>query len=219
MASNTADNQVKIAGAVAQTYAAALWDLAVDANVVDDVADELSQVVDLLDAEPSLRAMFDSPAISAERRAASIEAIFKGRLSSLTYRFLRVLNDKERLGQLAGIRIAFDQRLKAERGEVDVDVYTAQPLSDAQKTAVADKVSASIGRKAVLTTHMDESMLGGLKLRIGDKLIDGSVATQLNKMKRRMIERGRQTVRADASRLLADEGQGPGAQGQGGTDG
>lgn len=201
MASHTADNPVKIAGAVAQTYAESLWDLAVEADAVDAVADELAQLVDLLDDQPDLRALFESPAIRADRRAASIEQIFKGQLSPLTYRFLQVLNRKGRLGQLPAIRLAFDQRLKQERGEVDVDVYTAQALSDSQKAAVADRVTAGIGRKAVLTTHLDESMIGGLKLRIGDKLIDGSVATQLNKIKRRMIARGRQAAR----QVMSDE--------------
>jgi F-type H+-transporting ATPase subunit delta len=207
MASNTSDNPVKIAGKVAQTYAESLWDLAVEADVVDEVAEELAQIVSLVEEQPQLRAMFDSPSIKAERRARSIKAIFEGKVSSLTYRFLQVVNDKGRLDQLPGIRIAFDQRLKAERGEVDVDVYTAQPLSDSQKASVASKVSASIGRNAVVTAHLDESMLGGLKLRIGDKLIDGSVATQLNKMKRKMIARGRERVRADASALLEENEQ------------
>ena len=204
MASNTSDNPVKFAGKVAQTYAESLWDLAVEADVVDEVADELAQSVRLIDDQPQLRAMFDSPAINADRRARSIKAIFEGKVSSLTYRFLQVANDKGRLDQLAGVQIAFDQRLKDERGEVDVDLYTAQPLSDAQKASVAAKVSASIGRQAVVTAHLDESMLGGLKLRIGDKLIDGSVATQLNKMKRKMISRGRERVRADATALLEE---------------
>jgi len=204
MASNTSDNPVKMAGVVAQTYAESLWDLAVEADVVDEVAGELTDLVGLLDDQPQLRAMLESPAIKADRRRQTIASIFQGKVSSLTYRFLQVLNVKSRLDHLSGIQIAFDQRLKAERGEVDVDVYTAQPLSDSQKAAVTAKVSASIGRKAVLSAHLDESMLGGLKLRIGDKLIDGSVATQLNKMKRRMIARGRERVRADASALLTE---------------
>lgn len=205
MRQSTADNQVKVVGALAQVYADALWDLAAEAGAIDATAAELGQLVDLLDEQPKLRAMFESPAIQAERRRASIASIFKGRLSDLVYRFLQVLNQKSRLGQLPVIRVAFDQRLKAERGEVDVDVYAAAPLTDAQVAAVAEQLGASLGRKAVVTVRVDETMIGGLKLRIGDRLIDGSVATQLSKLKRKMIARGREAVRSNPGGLLEQE--------------
>lgn len=210
MARSTADNQVKAAGAVAQTYARSLMELAEEAGgeVPAQIGDELGQLVGLLDEHPDLAALFANPGIHARRRARSIEAIFKGRLSDLLYRFLQVLNDKGRLGYLAAVRTAFDQMLKARRGEIDVDLYTAHPLEQSQIATIRERLSQSLGRTALVSSHVDPSLIGGLRIRIGDRLLDGSVATQLQQLNRQLKARGREAARRA-------QGQGPGAEGQG----
>ena len=207
MPESTADNPIQIAGALAETYAESLIDLAAEAGeqTVDDVADELNQLVALLREQPRLRAVLYSRSINVARRKASIEAIFQGRVSDLTYRFLQVLNDKGRLEQLPRIALAFGQLRKQRRGEVDVEVVTARDLDPAQLEKVRQSISQAIGKTAILSARTDPSMIGGLRVRIGDKLIDGSLATRLAHMKRQIIEQGRQTIRDSADRMLEAE--------------
>ena len=201
---NTADNPVKVIDAVSMVYARSLMELADEAGAVEDVADELTQLVDLIAATPDLSALLRNRAISAAARTRSIEAIFSGRVSDLTYRFLQVLNDKGRLGVLTTIHAAYVRLLKEKRGEVDVLVTSAQPLSDSQLQTVGQKVSAAIDGKAIVSANVDESIIGGLKLRIGDKQIDGSVATQLQNIKRDIIARGRESIRSNAATLMEE---------------
>lgn len=204
MPETTLDN-ADIAEAVDRTYAEALFELAESAGALDEAADELDQVVALCDAQPSLKALFDHKAITADRRARSIEQMFRGRISDLLYRFLQVVNEKNRLDRLPGIHIAFSARLKQAYGEVDVDLYTARPLDAAQLQGVTDRISAAIGRTAMLRQRVDEELLGGMKIRIGDKLIDGSVATRLRRMRQQLVARGQELIRGDADRLMDDE--------------
>ncbi len=203
---STADNPVQAAGAVAQVYARSAYNLAVQAggSAVPDLQDELNQVVDLMRDHPKLRTLLTDAAISAGHRAASIANLFRDRAGDLTYRLLQVLNDKDRLDQLPGIALAYAQIVKAERGEIDVEVYAAAPLAQGQIDRIADRIGAMVGRKAIVHPHVDESMIGGLKVRVGDQLIDASVVTQLRKLRERLLDRGRQAVRAGVDAIVEE---------------
>jgi len=203
MAQTTADSPARIIDAIARTYAQSLLDLAEEQGVIDEVADELGQLVELLDQE-SASQLLTSPAITVDDRAASLERVFKGQVSDLTYRFLQVLNEKRRIDHLRDVAWAFDALLKKKRGEVDVLVYAAQPLSEEQLRDVRQRLESALQATVHLATRVDESMIGGLKLRIGDKLVDGSVATQLQKLKRRLIASGRESIRTEGTRLLEE---------------
>ncbi len=207
MHETTADNPVQTANAVAQVYARSAFDLAseADGDMVNTLADELGQIVALMREDDDLHRLMTNPAINADRRGPSIEAIFKGQVSDLTYRLLQVLNRKQRLDHLPGVAAAYDQILKAERGEVDVDVYAATTLDAQQIDRIGQRIGQIIGRKALVRPHVEESMIGGLKLRVGDQLIDASVATQLRKLKQNMLESGREAVRSASGTLLEDD--------------
>lgn len=204
MTQSTSDNPVKRTSALARTYAQSLMELAQAAGpqVVDEVAAELADLVALLRDQPQLKALFDSPAINTAKRAASIEKLFASRVSDLTYRFLQVLNAKGRLDHLATIHAAFDRMLMDSRGEVEVELYTASAMPDAQIQAIAKRIGTALDCKAVVHSRVEPSMIGGLKLRIGDKLIDGSVATRLATLKRQMIDKGREAIRAGSRSML-----------------
>lgn len=195
------------ANAVAEMYARSLFELAEAAGdaALEEVGEELAQLAELVREQPDLRLILQDPAVPTRRRAESIERLFKGRVSDLTYRFLRVVNDKGRLDELLAVERAYADRLKARRGEFDVDVYSAQPLSDEQADRVAERIGALMGGKALLRRHVAPAILGGLKVRVGDKLIDGSIATRLRQMRRRLHERTREAVRQRGEAMLSDE--------------
>lgn len=202
MHENTADNPVKVIDAVSMTYARSLMELA--GGEAETIGHELDQLADLFGAEPRLAELFRNRSISAARRAHSIERMFKGRISELTYNFVQVVNDKGRLALLPAMAAAFGQLLKVQRGEVDVEVISARPLSAEQISAVSQQIAGAVGGKPVVTSRVDESIIGGLKLKVGSKLIDGSVATRLQRVKRDLIARGRESARANAHALLEE---------------
>lgn len=204
MHANTADNPVQVIDVVSMTYARSLMALAAPAGSEAEVGDELNQLAELYAAEPQLAALFRNRSISSTAKAASLQRMLQGKVSELTYNFVQVVNAKDRLVLLPAMAAAFGQLLKERRGEVDVEVTSARPLSATQLDAVRTQIAGAVGGTPVITPRVDESILGGLKLKIGSKLIDGSVATQLDRIKHDLVAKGREAARANASALLEE---------------
>lgn len=180
---------------VARVYAEALLQLAESQGNVDAVADEVDQIEELLRGEPKLRQMLESPAIGTDQRRDLIERVFKGRVSDTTFKFFQVVNAKKRASALPKILAAFTQLLAEKRGIVEVNVQVAQRLSSDEAKQVGDRIAAALNKCVVLHQFVDESLIGGMIIRVGDQVIDGSVATQLRSLKRKLIERGRDRAR------------------------
>ena len=187
---------------ISDEYAKALFELAEQHNALSAIGEELNAVADLVEQQKDLAALFAHPTIDRQERSGSIEKLFRGRVSPTTLNFLLVLNRKGRLSSIRAVRAAFDKLAKASRGEVDVEVYTARPLSGAQLDAVAARLSKQLGKKAVLHPHIDPSLIGGLRIRVGDRLIDASVAAQLRKLARQIDTTGHEAVRQAGDRIL-----------------
>ena len=185
----------KIITALAETYAEALFELTEEAGNSAEIAEELERLANLVAEQPDLMSLLHNRAIPKNRRAQSLRDIFEGRVSELVYKFLQVLNTNDRLGRLEEVAAAYIKLNKAQRGEVDVDVYSARPLDKGQMRDIADRVGGALGRTAVIHPRVDESLIGGLKLRVGDRLIDASVAAQLERLKRQMTESAQEAIR------------------------
>lgn len=197
--------------ALSRTYAQALFDAAQETmgrEGVETLAGELDELLELTRQDRSLDEFLRSRIIPARRRAASLRRIFEGRVSDLALRLLLVLNEKDRLAHLESIAQAFDQILQERFGRVEVDVFTASLVDKEQLEAVAAKLREALGKEPVVHHYVDESMLGGLKLQIGDQLIDASVATQLRRIRDRLASQGVMRVRAQARRFFEDGAQG-----------
>jgi F-type H+-transporting ATPase subunit delta len=204
MPHETALDIPKIADRVARTYAQSLFELSEEAGSTDAIVEELTDLIELMTEQPDLAALMRSPSITASKRASSLARLFKGNVSDLLYRFLQVLNGKRRLDRLPAIAVAFGQLVKDKHGEVDVELYTAVALSEQQIDRMTDRISQAIGRTALLHPHVDEHLIGGLKIQLGDRLIDGSVATQLSRLSGQMAEAGREAARQRAGSLIEE---------------
>jgi F-type H+-transporting ATPase subunit delta len=192
--------------ALASVYARSLFELASAAGgqaKIDEVAGELEQIVELARSDRAFREFIASPVIDQQRREQSLRKIFENRVTDLTLRFLLVLNDKGRLSRLESVASAFDTLVQEAFGRVEVDVYTAAPLGREQIDDIKRRIQAAINREPVLHAYTDVNMIGGLKLRIGDQLIDGSVATQLRRMKTE-LQQSTGKLRDRASRFISD---------------
>jgi len=196
------DDIEQIGQSVEQIYAAALLELADQAGQLDAMRSEMDMLGLLLGDQPDLVKLFASRVLSTAERAGSIERIFAGRVSDLLYRFLQVVNDKGRLIELAGIIEAFAGLVDRRWGIIDVDAHVAVALPTAQAKRVADELSQALGGKVTLHQKVEPHLIGGLKLRVGDRLVDGSVITQLRRMEQRITAEGRARARTDLEAIV-----------------
>ncbi len=180
---------------VSRVYAQALLELAQPEGQADALAEEAGGLLELLAGEPDLGVLLSSRALNSSQRSGVVEQLFKGKVSDVLYRFLQVVNRKDRLGALAGILSAYRVLVSEARGELDVDVFVAESLSDEAGRGVAESIGGAMGKQVHLRQHVDPELIGGLKVRVGDRLIDGSVATQLRIMKRKLVDVGRERAR------------------------
>ena len=196
--------------ALAAVYARSLFELAEKAGgqaKISEVAQELEEICELLRSDRKIREFFNSPILDREARTQSIRRIFSNRITDLTLRFLLVLNTKGRLKHLESITAAFDRFVQEAYGRVEVDVYTVAPLAQDQMSSRRERIRSAIGREPVLHPYTDVTMLGGLKLRIGDQLIDGSVANKLRRMKRDILTDGSTRLRERLDRIIQEGGR------------
>jgi F-type H+-transporting ATPase subunit delta len=192
--------------ALASVYARSLFELASAAGgqaKIEEVAGELEQVVDLAREQRAFREFISSPIIDRHRREKSLKRIFENRVTDLTLRFLLVLNEKGRLNRLESITGAFDAMVQEQFGRIEVDVYTAAPLGREQIDDIQRRIHSALKREPVLHPYTEPAMIGGIKLRIGDQLIDASVATQLKRM-RRDLRQSAGKLRERANRFLSE---------------
>ena len=196
--------------ALAAVYARSLFELAEKAggqSKITEVAAELEEISELLRSDRKIREFFSSPILDREERSQSIRRIFTNRITDLTLRFLLVLNAKGRLNHLETIAGGFDRLVQEAFGRIEVDVYTAAPLSTDQRDSLAERIRTALGREPVLHPYTDPTMLGGLKLRIGDQLIDGSIASRLRRMKREILSDGPTRLRDRLNRIIEEGGR------------
>ncbi len=191
--------------AISMVYARSLFDLVQKQGgreALEDTLAELEEILELGRQNKAFGEFFSSRVVPMSRRAGSLEKIFKGRVNDVTLRFLQVLNDKQRLGHLSSIVSAFDALVQQFFGRVEVDVITADPLSPDDLRGVQAKLSSSIGKDVIAHPYTDASMIGGVKFRIGDQLIDASVATKLRKMRDQLSTSGTAAIRAKFGRIV-----------------
>jgi len=186
--------------AVAKTYARAWFELALQHGQVDEAGDEAQQLATLFDENAELRLLFETPAIDVDARAGVIERLFNDRVSDLTARFLRVVNRNGRSNRLPSILQAFRQQVDAHHGIVAATATVADELPPDRLDAIASGLGQSLGGKTVrLEQHVDQAVIGGLRLRVGDQLLDASVATQLRNIEAKLKEEGRERARQKAA--------------------
>jgi F-type H+-transporting ATPase subunit delta len=191
--------------ALARIYAEALYDLSSadgGAERAEEVLGELEDLIEIARADLTFGEFLSSRVLPAQKRDASLVKIFEGRVSDVTLRFLRVVNEKDRLPHLPAITAAFSQKVQDHLGRIEVDVFTADALSGDDFAAVQKKIAEALGKNIVLHAYTDPAMIGGVKFRVGDRLIDDSLATHLRRVRERLNDEGASTVRARAERII-----------------
>lgn len=172
---------------LAVAYATSLLELADEQKQLEPVAQELAALQEIVRANPAFKTYLSDPAVGETERWELLQKVFGAKISPLMLSFLRVLNEKGRLGSLSQIADAYDDLLDARLGKVEVDVTVAHKLTPDQLNEAQKRVSAALKREAVLQVYVDEKLIGGVVLRVGDQLIDGSVRAQLEAMRQKLL--------------------------------
>lgn len=173
-------------------YGAALLELTDDAGVTERVADEAQQVATLFRDHAEFGKLLSSPSLSTNQRADVLRRAFDGRVHDLLLKLMLVMNKKGRARQIGHMAESFGKLLDQRNGVVEVDAWTAEPMDDGTAARVREGIGVALGGKTVhLNAHTDASLIGGLKLRIGDRVVDGSVAAHLAKMRSRLTQAAR----------------------------
>ncbi len=170
-------------GGLATRYATALFELADEARSLDEVADELRAIDGLLSESPDLRRLVRSPTLSREEQARAMDAILtQAGASELTRRFVGVVTAKRRLFWLRSMIQAFLAELARRRGEVTARVVSAHRLNQTQTAQLTDQLKKSVGAKVTVDVRVDASLLGGMIVQVGSRMVDTSLRTQLDKL-------------------------------------
>ncbi|MDH7600762.1 MAG: F0F1 ATP synthase subunit delta [Armatimonadota bacterium] len=172
---------------VVRRYAAALLSAARRANVIDRVESDLGLVAYTLDSVPLLRRAVRSPVVPRERKKQILEELLGDKLHPLTLSFLKLLVDKRREEILSAVEPEYVQLADEVRGIAKAQVLSAVELTEEQKRRLAEGLSRATGKNVLLSIEVDKSIIGGVVVRIGDTVIDGSIRGQLAAIKERLM--------------------------------
>ncbi len=193
--------------ALAKVYAKSLFELAQSQDGqqnAEEILGELEDIIEIARNDRSFNELLASRLIDSEKRDASIERMFSGKVSPLTLNFLRQLNRKDRLANLSQIAVAMDELVQNQFGRIEVDVFTASPISASELESVRKRLSDSLGKEVIMHPYTDSSMLGGIKLRMGDQLIDGSIQAELRKLRETLLTKGSGEIRGRSGDMLGE---------------
>ncbi len=178
--------------AVARIYARSAFDLAAAEGATESLEDELEELVKQLDREPALERFLSSPLVEIGERQQLLDRLFEGRMSEILLDTLQVMNRKGRSGLVRALAAAYRQELEDRTGRVTVSVRTAVPLTEALRQQLLEAAARFTGRRATLMETVDESLIGGMILLVGDRKVDSSVAKELRQLETQFLDRASQ---------------------------
>ena len=174
---------------ISKTYGEALFELAVEEQKLDELFEEAKAVRKILKEYAEFGKLMTHPRISKEEKAQVAEAVFKGRVSSEMVGFLTIILEKGRVAELDETLTYFIDRVKEEKRIGVAFVTTAEALDDGTRTKV-EKRLLDTTKYETMEMHyvVDPSIIGGMVIRIGDRVIDSSITTKLNELKKQLMK-------------------------------
>ena len=180
-----------ISTGIAERYAAAVYDLAKEANKIADIESDLETLQQALNDSDDFRNLIHSPIYTRSEQGAAVAALAKKMgLSQIMSDTLGLMASKRRLFVLPALLRTLRETIAEEKGEVTAEVVSAKALTKAQSDKLAKTLKASTGKTVTLQTTVDESLIGGLIVKVGSKMIDTSIRSKLNSLQNVMKEVG-----------------------------
>ena len=174
---------------MAGRYATALFELALESKAVDQVKSELASFDALVASSPDLTRLVRSPVFSAEDQAKALSVVLdKAGLTGIAANFLRVVASNRRLFAARDMIRGFNALVAKHKGEMTAEVTVAEPLNDARMNEIRDALKQVTGKDVQVDVTVDPSIIGGLKVKLGSRMVDASLRTKLNSIKFAMKE-------------------------------
>ena len=178
-----------IVSGMAGRYATALFELALEDKKLDAVKADLDGFASLLDESPDLVRLVRSPVFGADEQEKALAAILdKAKIGGIARHFLLTVAQKRRLFAVREMIRGFRARVAKHKGEVDAEVVVAEPLKEAHLEALKQAIAASAGKNVQLDVKIDPSIIVGLKVKLGSRMVDASLKTKLNSIRIAMKE-------------------------------
>ena len=193
-------------GAVASVYSTALLN-SIPAGQAHEVLDEYRSFVnDIIGTQKEFAHVLSSGMVSRDRKLALIERVIVGRASELFTNFLRVLARHDRLDLLSLILAQAEVETERRDGKQRIQVTSAQPLSESALGKIRDQLARDLSITPILETAVDPSLLGGVRIRVGDTVYDGSLRARLTQLRHRVRERSLHEIQSGRNRFSSPEG-------------
>ena len=173
---------------VAGRYANALFAAATKAKKQDAVATDLALLVDLWAKTPALRKALESPVVPEKDKHSILDEIFKSKIDALSLSFLHLLMKKRREAILEPVQEQYQRRYDAAQGLVRAEAIVAAPIDAAEQAALVAALEKRTGKKIQLSVTENADILGGMIVRMSDKVMDGSVRGALERFRSRMLQ-------------------------------
>lgn len=193
--------------ALDKIYAQALFELVEKQGgraLLEEINDEMEQLEEARARDPKVREFFRSKIISSGDKERVLGKGFKGHINPLLMNFVLLLARKERLDRTYPIFTAYDQMLQERFGRVEVDVYSRYPMSAEDVENIRATLAGVMKREPVVHAYVDDKMIGGLRIQVGDKMLDATVDANLRKMRDRIVERGGGALRERIDRMFGE---------------
>ncbi len=170
-------------------YAKALFALAKESNAFEAMQHDMELLYQCIHEIPELQYVIGSPVIKVSDKIRLFEESFRGAFTPLTARFINLVLEHRREDYLMSIARYFLSKLKAEQGIEPAEFVTATPLSDALRASILSFITKRFNTKVELRESVDEKLIGGFILRVGDQQIDASIASKLSRIKTSLMQK------------------------------
>ncbi len=189
---------------LATNYAKALLGTALKTDDADRVLAEFDALLsDVLDKLPKLEATLAAPRVPVETKLSMIDRALGGTMSKTMLNFLKVICRHRRFGSIRVIHKMTHKLFNEITGRVAVEIRTATSLDDATQQRVAERLEQVLGKKVVISTVIEDRLIGGIEVRVGDTVYDGSVAGHLESLRKTAIEKTTQVIKQSLERFDA----------------
>ncbi|MFS0821347.1 F0F1 ATP synthase subunit delta [Bacillus sp. 1P02SD] len=174
-------------GIVAKRYAVALFQLASEQNALDQYEEEIRTVKQVFSNSGDFQSVLKNPKLTADKKKAIVTQSFQG-FSQMTLNTLYLLIDRHREDIIADVAEEFIALANDKRGIADATVYSVRPLTDSEEAGISSVFASKVGKTSLrIQNIVDPSLIGGVKLRIGNRIFDGSVKGKLERLERQLI--------------------------------
>lgn len=172
---------------VAKRYAKALFELALEQQHVQETEQQLKSVVEAIESSHELELLLTTPNIDMAGKLNVLNTTFEGHISNNVIELMKLLVERGRVTILSDVLSSYIQIAGEALGTADAEVTSAYPLSETEKQAIAATFGQQVNKKIRIHNIVDKSIIGGIQVRIGDRLYDGSLSSKLVRMERSLL--------------------------------